>query len=65
MGFLDGAEAAFEQLMRERPNTQHIDRGIDGTDEECRSCRYLMLDGTCFYGTCPYKIRRKRKDRSR
>ena len=46
MGFLDGAEAAFEQLMRESPNTQHIDRGIDGTDEECRSCRYLMLDGT-------------------
>lgn len=56
MGFLSGASGAIEALMREGPDAQHIDRGIDGSFEECRSCRYLMMDGTCFFGTCPYDV---------
>ena len=60
MGFFSGASGAIEERMREKPDSKHIDRGVDGSYEECRSCRYLMMDGTCFYGTCPYDVSKER-----
>lgn len=56
MGFFSGASGAIEELMREKPDSKHIDRGVDGSLEECRSCKYLMMDGSCFFGTCPYEV---------
>ena len=40
MYFTSGSDRAFEQLMQQRPGTDHFDSGDAGAPEDCGDCRF-------------------------